>query len=565
MNIRMTRSLWPMAMLLALGCVTFTNINAQDVYAPVDTQPAGEMKPMAILTISGYDELKEDINFLGSLAGQPQLAAQFEPFIMGFVQGLNKTQSLGVVVQTDGMNFAGAVCLPIKDFATFLTNLKAFGIQSSDAGNGITQISANGQTLFGKQGKDWAYLSMMPQMLENLPENPDKIFASLTDEYDIGLRANVQNVPEAYRQMLIQQIKAGMEAGMKPMPNESDEKFQARKQMTTVQVEQLERAINEINELTVGLAIDSKQQRTFFDFAYTAVAGSQLAEQLADMANTTTNFAGFFQPNAAGMLMFASKMQEADIAQMEQMVGAARKQIETAIDEDSDLPNDQAKETAKSAANDFVDAMVATFKAGVMDGGAVLNLTPNSLSLVAGGFIAEPTKIESMLKKLAKLGIDNPTIKWDADSHEGVNFHVFSYNTPNEEEAHQLFGDTIEFAVGIGKQSVYFSLGRNALEAAKKVIDVSTANPGKAIAPMEMSVSVGKIFKAAAAFDTEDETVQMISDALENETAGRDHVRIVAQPIENGVRSRFEIEEGVMRAIAVGVQAQQMQAAGAGR
>ncbi|WP_168205441.1 hypothetical protein [Bythopirellula goksoeyrii] len=555
----MTRSLWPMALLLAFSCVSL--VQAQ-------TQPAGEMKPMAILTISGYDELKEDINFLGSLAGQPQLAAQFEPFIMGFVQGLNKTQSLGVVVQTDGMNFAGAVCLPIKDFATFLTNLKAFGIQSSDAGNGITQISANGQTLFGKQGKDWAYLSMMPQMLENLPENPDRIFASLTDEYDIGLRANVQNVPEAYRQMLIQQIKAGMEAGMKPMPNESDEKFQARKQMTTVQVEQLERAINEINELTVGLAIDSKQQRTFFDFAYTAVAGSQLAEQLADMANTTTNFAGFFQPNAAGMLMLASKMQEADIAQMEQMVGAARKQIETAIDEESDLPNDQAKETAKSAANDFIDAMVATFKAGVMDGGAVLNLTPESLSLVAGGFIADPAKVESGLKKLAELGKnepDMPTVNWNAESHAGVSFHTLSVPTPDEEEPRQLFGNTIEMAVGIGKQSVYFSLGRDAIAAAKKVIDESAANPGKAIAPMEMSVSVGQVLKTVAALNPEEETVQMISDALENETAGRDHVRIVAQPIENGVRSRFEIEEGVMRAIAVGVQAQQMQAAGAGR
>lgn len=559
MNNRMTRSLWPLAMLFAVCCGSL--VHAQ-------TQPAGQMKPLALLTISGYDELKEDINFLGSLAGQPQLAAQFEPFIMGFVQGLDKAQSLGVVVQTDGMNFAGAICLPIKDFATFLKNLKAFGIESSDVGDGVTQISANGQTLFGKQGEDWAYLSMMPQMLERLPEDPDKIFSQLTEEYDLGLRAHVQNVPEAYRQMLIQQIKAGMEAGMKPMKDESDEQFQARQAMTNVQVEQLERAINEIDELTVGLAVDSKQQRTFLDFAYTAVRGSQLAQQLAAMADTKSNFAGFFQPNSAGMLMMASKMQESDVAQMEQMSGALRKQFETMIDEKSNLPNDEAKATAKSAANDFVDALLATVKAGVMDGGAVLNLTPQSLSLVAGGFIADPTKVESGLKKLAELGKNNPkmpTVKWNAATHEGVSFHTLSVPTPDEEEPRQLFGETVDMAVGIGKQSVYFSLGRDCIAAAKKVIDDSAANPGKAVAPMELSVSIGQILKTVAALDPNDETVQMISDALENETAGRDHVRIVAQPIENGVRSRFEIEEGVMRAIAVGIQAQQMQAAGAQR
>ncbi|WP_146448614.1 hypothetical protein [Bythopirellula polymerisocia] len=559
----MNRLIGSLALLLAFCGVTYGQAQT-----PATVDGAGEMKPMALLTISGYDELKEDINFLGSLAGQPQLAAQFEPFIMGFVQGLNKTQPLGVVLQTDGMNFAGAICLPIADFATFLKNLKAFGIDSSDAGEGITQISANGQTLFGKQGNGWAFLSMMPQMLENLPADPAKIFSNLSEEYDLGVRANIQNIPEAYRQMLIQNVKAGMDAGMRPMQDESDEQFETRKAMATAQVEQIERMIKEIDEVTVGLSVDNKQQRTFLDIAYTAVAGSKLSQQLAEMADTKTNFAGFFQPNAAGMLMLASKMQESDIAQMQQMFGAFRKQVETAIDKQSDLPSDEAKETAKSAANDFMDAMLATLTAGTMDGGAVLNLTPESLSFVAGGFIGDPAKVESGLKKLAELGKDDPkmpAIKWNAASHDGVNFHTLSVPTPDEEEPRQLFGETVEMAVGIGKQSVYFSLGRDCIATAKKIIEESAANPGKAVAPMEMSLSIGQILKTVATFEPDDETLQMVSAALENETSGRDHVRIVAQPIDNGVRSRFEIEEGVMRAIGVAAKAQQMQAAGAPR
>lgn len=534
--------------------------------AEAQTQPAGEMKPLALISISGYDELKEDINFLGSLAGQPNLAAQFEPFIMGFTQGLNKGNPLGLIVQTDGAMFGGAICLPLDNLTQFLANLKAFGVETSDAGNGLTQVSANGQTLFAKQGTGWAFLSVMPQMMENLPADPGELFAKLDKQYDLAIQAHVQNIPEAYRQMAVQQIKAGMDAGMKPMKDESQENFQARKAMTAAQVDQLIRLINEINELTIGFSIDHQQQRAILDFVYTAVAGSQLAEQIAEMSNAKTNFAGFFQPDAAGMMMMASKMNESDIAQTEQMIAALRQQVQTSIDEKSDLPSDEAKETAKSAADDFIDALLATAKAGMMDGGAVFHLSPTSMSLVAGGFIGDPTKVESGLKKIAELGKnqpDMPEVKWNADSHHGVNFHTLSIPTPDEDEPRQLFGETIDMAVGIGKNSVFFSLGRDCIAAAKKVIDDSAANPHKSIAPMEFTVALGKIFNTIAAFDN-DPTVSMIADALKNEAAGRDHVRIVAQPVDNGLRSRLEVEEGALRAVGVAVKAQQMQAVGAG-
>jgi hypothetical protein len=89
------------------------------------------MKPVVMVTVNNYDELKQDINFLGSLAGQPELASSFEPFILGFTQGLDKAKPLGVLVQSDGMQFGGAICLPITNLKTFLANLQAFGVTST--------------------------------------------------------------------------------------------------------------------------------------------------------------------------------------------------------------------------------------------------------------------------------------------------------------------------------------------------------------------------------------------------------------------------------------------------
>jgi hypothetical protein len=447
-----------------------------------------------------------------------------------------------------------------------VANLKAFGVTTADAGNGVTQISANGQTLFGKNEGGWTFLSMMPQMLEGLPADPAAAFKSLTDEYDLAIRANIQNVPEPYRQMAIQQVKQGIDAGMKKMPEETDEQFQGRKAMATAQFENIQRMINEIDQLTFGLSIDSEQQRTFMDFVYTAVAGTQLADQLKALGDPKTNFAGFFQPDATGMLMVATQVNENDKAQTKQMVEALRAQLATAIDQDDDLPSDSAKEAVKAAGNDFIDALVATVDAGTMDFGAVANLSPEGLTVVAGGFVGDAAKIESGLKKLAqahKEKPDMPEIHWGAESHSGVTFHTLSVPVPaNEEESKKLFGDAIDIAVGIGEKSVYFAMGKDNLTAVKKVIDESAANPGKSVAPMELSVSVGQILNTVAAFKPEDATLRMIADTLKNEAEGRDHVKIVAQPVDNGLRTRFEVEEGVMRAIGVGVKAQQQQAMG---
>lgn len=217
-----------------------------------------------------------------------------------------------------------------------------------------------------------------------------------------------------------------------------------------------------------------------------------------------------------------------------------------------------------------MDALKATLQAGVMDGGAVLNMAASSVTLVAGGFVGDPGKFESGLKKLAELAKDEPKfpgINWDADSHADIRFHTLSIPIPEIEEQHrEIFGEAIEVAVGIGKDSAYFALGRNCLEAVKGIIDDSAASPQKSVPPMEMTFSLGQIMEFAATVAEEEAQpmIEMISNMLASEANGRDHVRIVTQPIPNGARTRIEIEEGALQPIGMAVQQAQMQGSGAG-
>jgi len=459
--------------------------------------------------------------------------------------------------------------LPVTDLKQLLAVLQNFGVTTEDGPNGTLQIGAQGQTLFAKEANGWATISMMPQMLEDIPANPGTLFGELTKDYDIGVRVHVQNIPEATKQFAIDQIRADMQQGMKQMENESDEQFSARQEMTKLQVEQIQQAAMDLDELTLGIAMDGQEQRALIDIVYTAVPGSKLAKQIALNSNPKTDYAGFFQPDAAMMMSFASQVSDSDIAQMEQMFAAAMKQVDAAIDEEADDASEEEKVILKSAVDDFMQALKSTLEAGKMDGGAVLNVSPSSLSFVAGGFVADPAKIESGVKKLLELDKAEgkqklPEMNWNATSHRDVQFHTLNIpiegNDEDEQNARKLFGETVDIAIGIGKESAYFSMGRNCLDVLKGVIDTSAASPQKSIAPMEMTFALSQIMETAAGFADGDEraTIERISEMLSDEASGRDHVRIVVQPIPNGARTRIEAEEGVLRAIGLAALAEKM-------
>jgi len=522
---------------------------------------AQEQKPVAVVCFSGYDALMRDVDFVGGLAGMPQASQIAEAQLMQLTNnqglaGLDKTKPIGVVLHFNEMQQpAGALCVPVTDFDALLNVAASAGFASNDVGNGVKQIVAP-MPLMAKSNGGWAYLSPSPQMLDSAPADPAALLGELAQQYDLAIQINVQNVPEALRNMGIDMMTEGARQAMQRIPSESDEDFAARQQQMAAQMDEVKRSIQEMDQLTFGVSLDSQQGRAFMDIVYTAMPNTKLAEQLAQNSSPTTNYSGFYQPDAAMMMSFAGKTTEADKMQLDQMVETLRTQAQKAIDNEADLPTDEARTIMKSAANDFIDALKATLEAGMMDGGAVLNLAPNAATFVAGGFIGDPAKVEAGLKKVAELAKEEekfPGVNWDAAKHGDVTFHTMQVPVPEgEEEPRQLFGETLDLAVGIGRQSVYFALGRNCMDAAKQVIDVSTQNPGKAVPPMEMTFALTQIMNVAQSMADESDKpkIQMIADMLSREASGNDHIRIIVQPVENGVRTRIEAEEGVLKAVS---------------
>lgn len=538
---------------------------------------AQEVQPLGVVAISSYDELMSDIDFLGSLGNQVGAGQQLEMMINMFTQnkgleGLDKSKPIGVVLQAGGpVGFGGAVCIPVSDMKSLLGVIAPFGVQSTDKGDGAYEILAGGQTMFAREVNGWAVIAPMEIMLESLPEDPGAAIGELNETYDLAARIHVQNIPEAYRQQFFEMFSQAANQGVQQQADESDEDFAERRAAVDEQLKQTEQQLAEMDTVTLGVSIDNEQQRAFLDFLYTAVPDTNLAKTLAANASVQTQYAGFFQPDAAMMVSFAQKVDDVSMSQVEQQFAAVREQLHRSIDQEEEIAKEESKQLMKGAVDDFLDALIATLKTGAVDGGAVMTVNPEALTFVAGGMVADPGKVEAGLKKMAEASqkeeLGMPEVQWDAQSYGDLTFHTVSHPA-EDEDAQQLFGDTIEIAVGIGEKSVIVAGGRNWMEAVKKVLEDSKANPNKEVPPVEMIISLSPFLEVAAQMaDSSDdrEKIEKVATMLSQEAPQRDKIRVVATAIENGVRTRFELEEGVLRAIGVAMEeSQKQQQAGAG-
>lgn len=568
-----------LAWLLALvACLAPSLVTAQPAVLEADSgqqvQGSGG-KTIAVVALSGYRALLDDVNYLGGLMGSPGQADMVEMMVNMSTQGqgipgLDKMKPWGVVVEANGMNMTQVVCIPTSDLAGILDLVKQFQVTSADAGDGVTELSMpqSPRPMFVKQVDDWVFAASAAEMLDNPPADPTSMMQELLTEYDLGIRLMGQNVPGMYKQMAIGGLTQGVEDGLVPKPDETDEQFEARKQVALAQVEQLKRVIEDIDELTLGLAIDESNRRLVVDASMTALPGSETALESAANMNPTTNFAGFAKEDAAMLMRISAdtpeETREQQAAQLRTQMEPMRKQMLEQIDNEEELAdNEEARAVIKEAVGDLFDAMMETAIEGTFDMAMSAVVDESNQYVVGAAQVASPEKIESALKKLEQLAEDEPNVpevQWDAATHGDATFHKVVIPVPDEvKQKRPQLGDTVTLAVGIAPNAVYMGLGPDVMSQVTAAMDASASNLGAATPLAEVVISLNKLLTAGG--NDADPMQDMLKDALKG-SEDSDQIRLKAEGIENGGRYRIEVEEGVVKALGtVGKAAAQKAAA----
>lgn len=514
----------------------------------------GQMKPVVAVMLSSFDQVINDIRSVS-----PQIAMTAEGLLNAVsggqgLEGLDKKRPMGLLVRTDGQQFPAQVFLPVRDLKKLLKGLEPT-IGTAEEKNGIYEITVKDRTIYLKQSGEWTYASISADGLENLPKNPLESLSGLEKEYDLGIRLTVKNIPQAFRQLAVGMLQTVGQQALQQKEGESEQELQTRTEAFQQSMKQLTQMLNELDTLTVGLKIDPKSNNAFFDFAITAVEGSQTAKQYAAAdQQSETHFAGFQLDGAAVVAGITQKMTEATIAQAESSLDTAKagalKQLE-----DQKLGEEELA-LAKDLVGQMFEVVGATLKGGKFDMGASVKIGPDVFTLVMGGHVLDTQKVEQILKKLAeKASKENSkvaeAVKLNAEQYEGIHFHRISMPTdqvrPNDPNLGKLVGKTLDLIVGIGPESVYVAAGRDASETLKKAIDGSKT--AKKVPPMQVKIALTPIVKfvAEVAKDAQAQNVANILTQVLEGTPNKDHIVITSTAIPNGAKTRIELEQGVLK------------------
>jgi hypothetical protein len=542
--------LMPKSLLLALAALTPLLAAA--------SAAAQDLKPVAVVAITSVDETMADIGYLSTAAGMEDAGKMARALGGGLTMGIDKKRPMGMYVVPKDGDFHAIAFIPVTDLKTLLGVHKEYIGEPKDAGDGVLEIGMD-KSFFVKEQSGWAFTAESPEHLTGLPKDPSTLLGDLAKNYNIAAKVLVQNVPQELRQTALDEIKVGLERALDNPPPGAQIDRAALEKTTRNSLKQIEQAFNEADEFTIGWAVDAAAKRTNLDVLITVKEGTELAKQLALNTEVTSSFAGVLLPEAAVTLNMSAKLSESDIAQMGAAFQALRDHLTRHIDDDPNLAGEQ-RTIAKEVMGKLLGVFEETAKTGKIDGGAALVLEPKSLSMVAGGYVADGAAFEASVKQILELAKNEPNVpkvQFNAAKHGNITLHRTSLPVPDEPEARDLLGEKLDVVMGIGPQAVYLAAGKGGESLLKKVIDQSTANASKPVPPMQFNVALLPILKFSASMDANNQMLPALISTLEKSGTDKnrnDKLIITSQTVARGSMMRIEIQEGVLKLVGAAVR-----------
>ena len=500
-----------------------------------------------VVRIKSIDNLLDSVAYMVGAAGFRNFVPAITLGAGAFLEGFDTERPIGgYLTLDDGVpQFVGFI--PVEDLGDVIDMLENNGVEIEEDGDDFIIISPTGDEIVIRGKGKWAFISANAEMLEDLPEDPAKLVSDIGDEYGVAVKAYVQRIPAALRSQAIELMEQAFDETYENLPGPAAE-FQRR--MNENSLNQLAGMIQQSDEIFLGLAADKKGKRLYADFSFTGQKGSDLAKGLTAGKGAKTDFSSFLKMDEAALTFnAASKVSGADAENAKGTFGVIKDELGNMLAEDANLSEEDA-DLLESFVGDMLDVVMATIDSGKMDMGGAVLLGEEGLNVVGAGHLADAKKLEAAVKKLVDAKGDQlpPVVdlELDAEKYKGVTFHKLSGSIP-EDEAQSILGETTTLAVGISSDKVYVGFGVDPIAKLKKAIDGKSS---KVADPMtQVNLKLSPILRMVAQINGDDMFAEM-ADKLEDE--GNQSLRIIGSTIENGQKTRLELEDGILGLIQVG-------------
>ena len=535
----------PLLMGLVIGVMTMLPIGK--AYCQSAPEPA------VVISIAKFKEQMDDVNYLLTASGFAQMKFMASAMIKGYTKGLDADKDAGVMLyfneESETPDFLGFV--PVSDIEEML-DVVAGMAEVEEESDSTTITMDDGTEIILREKDGFAFFSNKAEMLENLPEAPEKMLGDLPASYNFSAKVFAQRIPEKLRSQALDMIRDSSEMTLDQM-DEGDLSAELQRKNLEMQMKQMEMVFNETDSFTIGLSADKEAKKLVMDVEFKGLPNSELAAKLAAGApQKPSRFTGFLMDGATFTMNQAASMNAEDAAQYSSMLDDLTETVVKEIDADGDMGEEDLAVLKKSLGN-LVDVLKGTLTEGIFDAGAVVMLEDGEINFAMAGQVSDPKKLEETVKELAALAEqkvgEDIKVTLNSGSHKDITLHTVIVTVPeSEEEMRDALGDEVTLIVGIGDKAFYLAGGSNPVELLKKAVD----GTGKTEDLMQMILFVTPILKFAANLEG-DPNVETMANALAE--AGGDRIRGTYNLVENGGLMRFEMQDGILGLIKVGFDA----------
>ena len=524
---------------------------------------AADVKLVGAVSLSGYDNLKADLDLIGDMVDRPELGTMVHGLIaLGTrgrgLQGIDRTRPWGILVGTDGKHVGGCAFIPVTDMDAAMDLVKTIARDRvEEHENGLYEVKGPHKSVYVQEKHEgWAFIVDDPALLEYVPADPAAALEGLPDEYAVALRLNPANVPAEIRKEIARKVREHAARHMKRHPRETDEQYAARKAIARHVRRHMAIGARDLESMTVGWKVDAEGRKTVLEAAFVSREGSETARFLAPAAETRTMFGGFALPDAALTVRGTGRKLPPPADAIDKLVDAWR---DRAFDRIDKRAKDDA-EVAKELLGTVLEVVRDTAKTPNDDGALSVRLDPEAITLIHGRFVTDGATLEGVVKRAVGLAREkhpeavDRIVQLDAGRIGPVNLHLVSLpleKCRHSEAIQGAVGERLDIVLGFGPRGVYVAAGRDAMETLRRAIGRSWRMRRRTVPPVAVTLDVGALAASAAGCPAErvrakgEKALEVLEPA-----EGRDRVRFTVEAAERGLKLRLEHDEGVLRLMA---------------
>lgn len=498
-----------------------------------------------VISIGNIEEQLKDAGYMSEAAGFGRIGAiMINSQADEYLKGIDRKRPIAVYVHIDEDNPSEptvVAMVPISDYEEMLDQISTFG--DLDEGD-VDVLSTPGAEIFFKESGQYAVVASTEEAIEWAPKDPSKDLGDMPKKYNVAVKVFGQLIPESLRNEAIEAMREGYAQEL------GDDELQ--QQSADLQMEQMESLINETKEVMFGFEADQEGKKLVMDFAMVGLKGSKIAKLSAEQAKAkASRFAGFLMKSDDVMMNMnsSSRMTSEDSQTYTGLLDSFADKMKGEME-------GKVSEEQSEAAGELIDNLIKvakdTMAEGNSDAGMVM-MGGDAPSMAMAFEAVDPARIETSLKKLAEAFEGTAGISAEINSGKmgSANLHTIAVQIPaGEEEMQTLFGDTLEFVVGVDDKTFYMAAGNDPEALLKKAVNASgskEAKPGE----MELNLFLAPILELTGQLEDQG-IVESMAEILRE--SGGDRITGTSGIIKDGMTGRLEIQDGILKLISVGAE-----------